>query len=200
MSAIRHRRRFYGDRRSANALVCWALPNSFWWLRPPVGAIDAPSAHGVKDRTSPSSAAPGAFEIPLVVKKVAEMKQFDAIVNAGGSDSWRTPHFEYVAVSGVKGIASLSWNTASRCFGVLTRPTASSRPSERSRQPRRQQGRRSRPCPPFEMVTCFKQLGRVERVLIPSHHTGRPKASARASAQSGACKPVWLANVAISAV
>lgn len=85
------------------------------------GAIDALKRHGVQDKNITIIRAPGAFEIPLVVKKVAEMKQFDAIVTLGAVIRGGTPHFEYVAGECVKGIGSLSLEYGIPvAFGVLT--------------------------------------------------------------------------------
>lgn len=83
------------------------------------GALDALRRHGIKDITIVR--APGAFEIPLVVKKVAELGQFDAIIALGAVIRGGTPHFEYVAGECVKGIGQLALEYAVPVvFGVLT--------------------------------------------------------------------------------
>ncbi|PKM28965.1 MAG: 6,7-dimethyl-8-ribityllumazine synthase [Gammaproteobacteria bacterium HGW-Gammaproteobacteria-11] len=85
------------------------------------GAIDALKRHGVKESDITIIRAPGAFEIPLVVKKVAETKQYDAIVTLGAVIRGGTPHFEYVAGECVKGIGQLSLEYGIPvAFGVLT--------------------------------------------------------------------------------
>jgi len=84
------------------------------------------------------------------------MKQFDCQSSRWGSDSWRTPHFEYVAGECVKGIAACLWNTASplpRRIDVDSIEQA----IERSATKGRQQGRRSGH-PPLRWSACFKQL------------------------------------------
>ncbi|MEC8485044.1 MAG: 6,7-dimethyl-8-ribityllumazine synthase, partial [Pseudomonadota bacterium] len=65
--------------------------------------------------------APGAFEIPVVVKKVAEQNQYDAIVALGAVIRGGTPHFEYVAGECVKGLGQLALQFGVPVsFGVLT--------------------------------------------------------------------------------
>lgn len=65
--------------------------------------------------------APGAFEIPLVAKKIAEKKRYDAIICLGAVIRGATPHFDYVSAEVSKGIASVSLeSSAPIIFGVLT--------------------------------------------------------------------------------
>ena len=85
------------------------------------GAIDALKRHGVADDQLTIVRAPGAFEIPLVVKKVAETGNYDAIVALGAVIRGGTPHFEYVAGECTKGIAQVSMeHGVPVAFGVLT--------------------------------------------------------------------------------
>ncbi|MEM1112063.1 MAG: 6,7-dimethyl-8-ribityllumazine synthase [Pseudomonadota bacterium] len=85
------------------------------------GAIDALKRHGVGDDQMTIVRAPGAFEIPLVVKKVAEKGEFDAIIALGAVIRGGTPHFEYVAGECTKGIAQVSLDHGIPVtFGVLT--------------------------------------------------------------------------------
>jgi len=85
------------------------------------GAIDALKRHGITEKQLTIYRAPGAFEIPLVVKKVAEQKKFDAIIALGAVIRGGTPHFEYVAGECVKGIGQISLNAGIPvAFGVLT--------------------------------------------------------------------------------
>lgn len=65
--------------------------------------------------------APGAFEIPLVVQKVAQRSEFAAIVALGAVIRGGTPHFEYVAGECVKGLSCVSMEFGVPvAFGVLT--------------------------------------------------------------------------------
>lgn len=85
------------------------------------GAVDALRRHGVADEQLTIVRAPGAFEIPLVVKKVAETGNYDAIVALGAVIRGGTPHFEYVAGECTKGIAQVSMeHGVPVAFGVLT--------------------------------------------------------------------------------
>lgn len=85
------------------------------------GAIDCLKRHGVKEDDITIVRAPGAFEIPLVVKKVAEQKKHDAIIALGAVIRGGTPHFEYVAGECVKGLATVGLDAnVPVSFGVLT--------------------------------------------------------------------------------
>lgn len=85
------------------------------------GAIDCLKRHGAKEENITIVRAPGAFEIPLVTKKVANQKSFDAIIALGAVIRGGTPHFEYVAGECVKGLAQVSLDAeVPVSFGVLT--------------------------------------------------------------------------------
>jgi 6,7-dimethyl-8-ribityllumazine synthase len=85
------------------------------------GAIDTLRRHGVGDKQITIVRAPGAFEIPLVCKKVAQKGDVDAIIALGAVIRGGTPHFEYVAGECTKGIAQVSMeHGVPISFGVLT--------------------------------------------------------------------------------
>lgn len=64
---------------------------------------------------------PGAFELPLVVQRVAASKKYDAIIALGAVIRGGTPHFEYVSGECTKGIAQVSMqHDIPVAFGVLT--------------------------------------------------------------------------------
>jgi len=85
------------------------------------GAIDTLRRHGVDEKHITVVRAPGAFEIPLVCKKVAARGEADAIVALGAVIRGGTPHFEYVAGECTKGIAQVSMEYGVPiAFGVLT--------------------------------------------------------------------------------
>ena len=64
---------------------------------------------------------PGAFEIPLVAKKLASSGRYDAVVCLGAVIRGGTPHFEYVASEVAKGVAHVALETGIPVsFGVLT--------------------------------------------------------------------------------
>ena len=87
------------------------------------GAEDALKRHGVTDIDGSVDIyyVPGTFEIPIVAKKLAETKKYDAIICLGAVIRGGTPHFDYVAAEVSKGVAAVSINTGiPAIFGVLT--------------------------------------------------------------------------------
>ena len=85
------------------------------------GAIDALRRHGVDEKQITIVRAPGAFEIPLVAKKVAQAGNVDAIIALGAVIRGGTPHFEYVAGECTKGLAQVTMEHGIPVsFGVLT--------------------------------------------------------------------------------
>ncbi len=85
------------------------------------GAIDCLVRHGANDADITVAWVPGAFEIPLVAKKMAAAGKYDAIICLGAVIRGATPHFDYVCAEVSKGIAtvSLQYDTPVS-FGVLT--------------------------------------------------------------------------------
>ena len=85
------------------------------------GAVDTLHRHGVSDDQITIVRAPGAFEIPLVCKKVAERGGVDAIIALGAVIRGGTPHFEYVAGECTKGLSQVAHEYGIPvAFGVLT--------------------------------------------------------------------------------
>jgi 6,7-dimethyl-8-ribityllumazine synthase len=85
------------------------------------GAINCLKKHGVSESNITIIRAPGAFEIPLVVQKIAFQEKYDAIITLGAVIRGDTPHFEYVAGSCVTGMAQVSLESGIPiAFGVLT--------------------------------------------------------------------------------
>lgn len=88
------------------------------------GAKDALIRHGVDENNITLVWVPGAFEIPLAAKKLAEKKEFDAIISLGCVIRGATPHFDYVCNEVAKGVATASLETSVPiAFGVLTTDT-----------------------------------------------------------------------------
>lgn len=88
------------------------------------GAIDTLKRHGVEEKDIEVVRVPGAFELPLAVKKVALMRKPDAIIALGAVIRGGTPHFDYVAGECTKGIASVMMESEIPVsFGVLTTDT-----------------------------------------------------------------------------
>lgn len=85
------------------------------------GALDGLKRHGVEDENIEIAWVPGAFEIPLVAKKMANSNKYDAIICLGVVIRGSTPHFDYVCAEVSKGIANVSLNSELPViFGVLT--------------------------------------------------------------------------------
>lgn len=88
------------------------------------GAIDSLIRHGASEKDIEVIKVPGAFEIPLAAKRIAEKKKHDAIICLGTVIRGATPHFDYVAGEAAKGIAMASMETGMPiAFGVLTTDT-----------------------------------------------------------------------------
>ncbi len=85
------------------------------------GANDALSRHGVAEEDIDVAWVPGAFEIPLVAKKLAASERYDVVLALGVVIRGGTPHFEFVASEVSKGVASASLETGVPVmFGVIT--------------------------------------------------------------------------------
>lgn len=95
--------------------------NSFISERLLEGALDALLRHGAVDDKIVVARVPGAFEIPLVAKKMVETGKFDAVICLGAVIRGATPHFDYVASEVSKGVAHVSLDSGIPViFGVLT--------------------------------------------------------------------------------
>ncbi|PKQ61410.1 6,7-dimethyl-8-ribityllumazine synthase [Labilibaculum filiforme] len=85
------------------------------------GALDAINRHGASTDDVDVAWVPGAFEIPLIAKKMAKSGKYDAVICLGAVIKGSTPHFEYVSGEVTKGVASVSLDTeVPVIFGVLT--------------------------------------------------------------------------------
>lgn len=88
------------------------------------GAEDTLLRHGVKADDIDVAWVPGAFEIPLIAKKMAETKKYDAVITLGTVIRGATSHYDYVCNEAAKGIAASSMSTGVPViFGVLTTDT-----------------------------------------------------------------------------
>lgn len=88
------------------------------------GALDALTRSGAEEKDIAIYKVPGAFELPLVAKKLAKSARFDAIVCLGAVIRGATPHFEYISAEVSKGIAAVGLETeVPVAFGVLTTDT-----------------------------------------------------------------------------
>jgi 6,7-dimethyl-8-ribityllumazine synthase len=88
------------------------------------GALDCLLRHKVDKEAIAIVWTPGALEIPLVVKKMVQSKQYDALLCLGAVIRGGTPHFDYVASEMAKGIAKVALETGVPVInGVLTTET-----------------------------------------------------------------------------
>jgi len=88
------------------------------------GAQDALLRHGVNQEDIEIAWVPGSFEIPLIAKKLAQTKRYDAVICLGAVVHGGTPHFEYIAAEVSKGIAKVSLETGLPViYGVITADT-----------------------------------------------------------------------------
>lgn len=88
------------------------------------GAEDTLKRHGVKDEDITVAWVPGAFEIPLIAKKMAASKKYDAVITLGTVIRGSTPHFDYVCNEVAKGVSHVTMTTdVPTIFGVLTTET-----------------------------------------------------------------------------
>ena len=95
--------------------------NSFITSKLLDGALDALRRHKLMEKNISVAWVPGAFEIPLVAKKLASTKNFDAIICLGAVIRGATTHYDYVCNEVSKGIAQIGLQSGVPViFGVVT--------------------------------------------------------------------------------
>jgi len=95
--------------------------NDFITARLLAGALDALRRHGADEDKITVARVPGSFEIPLVAKRMAASRQYDAVICLGTVIRGATPHFDYIAGEVAKGVAMAGLETGVPiAFGVLT--------------------------------------------------------------------------------
>ncbi len=98
--------------------------NSFITERLLEGALDCLRRQGVAEDDLIVARVPGAWEIPVVVKRLAQSKAYDGVICLGAVIRGSTPHFDYVAAEVSKGIAMVSLESGLPIsFGILTTDT-----------------------------------------------------------------------------
>jgi len=106
---------------SARVAIVAARFNDFIVSELVEGALDGLRRHGVRDEDISIARVPGAFEIPLAAKILAERGDVDAVICLGAVIRGSTPHFDYVCAEVSKGVAQASSSTNKPViFGVLT--------------------------------------------------------------------------------
>jgi 6,7-dimethyl-8-ribityllumazine synthase len=88
------------------------------------GALDALTRYGVPDANITIARVPGAYELPLTAKTLAETGRYDAVICLGAVIRGATPHFDYVAGTMASGLTKVALQTGIPViFGVLTTDT-----------------------------------------------------------------------------
>lgn len=104
--------------------ICVSRFNELLSTRLLGGATDALTRHGVDEDDIDVVWVPGAFELPLVAKRLADGGKYDFVLALGVVIRGGTPHFEYVAAEVSKGIAKASLDSGVPVmFGVITADT-----------------------------------------------------------------------------
>lgn len=98
--------------------------NDFITDRLLAGAVDALKRSGARDKDIVVAKVPGAFEIPLIAKKMAQSGRYNAVICLGAVIRGATPHFDYVSAEVSKGIAMAGLESGVPViFGIITTDT-----------------------------------------------------------------------------
>ncbi len=98
--------------------------NDFITERLVAGAVDALVRTGARDTDISIVKVPGAFEIPLIAKKMVEKNQYNAVICLGAVIRGATSHFDYVSAEVTKGVAMVGLESGTPViFGVITTDT-----------------------------------------------------------------------------
>ncbi len=148
-----------GDLIATNLKIAFVVSrfNEFVCERLLDGALDSFSRLGGNDDEVTLLKVPGAFELPLAAKKLAESGKFDAIVCLGAVIRGETSHYDYVCSNASSGIAATSLETGVPVsFGLLTTETVE-QAIERSGCKAGNQGRHATECA-IEMARLIKKI------------------------------------------
>ena len=136
--------------------------NEFVTGRLEAAALETLKQHGAPEDNIHVVRVPGAFEIPLVARQLAQSKQFDAVICLGAVIKGETPHFDFISAEMSQGIARASWETGIPViFGVLTTNTAEEALA-RAGTTEVNRGAEAA-CTAIEMATLMKELHDVNR-------------------------------------
>ena len=109
------------DGRNAKIGIVAGRFNEFITSKLVGGALDVLKRNDVSEENIDIAWVPGAFEIPLITKKLAKTGKYDAIIALGAVIKGSTPHFDYVCAEVSKGVAQISLQSELPViFGVLT--------------------------------------------------------------------------------
>ncbi len=131
--------------------------NEFVTSRLLAGAVEVLTKAGASDEAIEVTRVPGAFEIPLVARRMARSGRFDAVICLGAVIRGETSHFEYISTEASRGIAQAAWESdLPVIFGVLTTETVE-QALERAGAPERNKGAEAARTA-IEMANLMKQL------------------------------------------
>jgi len=131
--------------------------NEFVTSRLLAGALDVLTKAGASQEAIEVARVPGAFEIPLVARRMAKSGRFDAVICLGAVIRGETPHFEYISAEASRGIAQAAWEAdLPVVFGVLTTENVE-QALERAGAPERNKGAEAARTA-IEMVTLLRAL------------------------------------------
>ena len=109
------------DGRNVKIAIVAGRFNEFITSKLVGGALDVLKRNDVSEENIDIAWVPGAFEIPLIAKKLANTQKYDAIMTLGAVIKGSTPHFDYVCAEVSKGVAQISLQSELPViFGVLT--------------------------------------------------------------------------------
>ncbi len=136
------------------------------------GAVEVLNEAGVGEEAIDIVRVPGAFEIPLVARRLARSGRVQSVICLGAVIRGETPHFEYISTEASRGIAQAAWDAdVPVIFGVLTTETAE-QALERSGAPERNRGAEAARTA-IEMATLFRTLPRASGIPGGRRKVGR---------------------------
>jgi 6,7-dimethyl-8-ribityllumazine synthase len=99
--------------------------NEFVTARLLSGALDALQRAGVREKDTLVAWVPGALELPQAARRMADSRQWDALVTLGAVIRGETSHYDHVATEAARGVAEVARETGVPVsFGVLTAENA----------------------------------------------------------------------------
>tara|TARA_B100000676_G_C17608146_1_gene595384 strand:+ start:157 stop:630 length:474 start_codon:yes stop_codon:yes gene_type:complete len=152
-----------GDLNATNIKIAFIVSrfNEFICNRLLEGALDSFLSHDGKKENVQVYRVPGAFELPLVSKKLADCGRFDAIVCLGAVIRGETSHYDYVCENASRGIASTSLEYGIPIsFGILTTDTIEQAINRSGAKFENQGGRAT--VSAIQMVRLLKQISEAQ--------------------------------------
>ncbi len=144
--------------------------NEFVTSRLLAGAVEVLTKAGAGEEGIEVAWVPGAFEIPLVARRLARSGRFDAVICLGAVIRGETPHFEYISREASRGIAQASLDSdLPVIFGVLTTDTVE-QAMERAGAPERNRGAEAAHTA-IEMASLLRKLQETRGKLTASKRT-----------------------------